>query len=61
MKKDFDTDVLSDKHHTFSLSATFVEYGQNVNKPHLIEKADLGKIGGVYVTDVADLIKDNDM
>ncbi len=36
----------------------FIEYGQNVNKHHISQnKAILGKMGGVYVTYVADFDK----
>ncbi len=33
----------------------FKEYGQNVNKYHITDKAIVGKMGGVYVTNVADV------
>ncbi len=36
------------------LSVAYIEYGQNVNKQYFIDKAILGKMGGVYETYVAD-------
>ncbi len=58
MKKNFDTDILINNVVTrFQLlSVTFIEYKQT---RHLIDKAILGKVGGVYVTYV--LTADNDM
>ncbi len=35
----------------------FAEYGQNVNKQYLIDKAILGKKSVVYVTHFADVDK----
>ncbi len=50
VEKDFDTDV------PFYPCHTFTECGLNVHKqaPYLIDKAILGKMGGIYVTYVAD-------
>ncbi len=35
----------------------FIEYGQNINKQYLVDKAILVKMGGVYITYVADFDK----
>ncbi len=43
--------------HIQVLSVTFIEYGQNVNKHNISDKAMWGKMGGVYVTCVADADK----
>ncbi len=53
MKTGFDTDVLFNLCcHTFHvLSATFIKYGQNVNKHDISEKAIFLKMGKVYADD----------
>ncbi len=43
--------------HFQVLSVTFIEYGQNVKKTFLMDKAILGKMGGVYVTYAVDVDK----
>ncbi len=63
MKTGFDTDVLFNLCcHTFHvLSATFIKYGQNVNKHDISEKAIFLKMGKVYVNFVPDITKEHDM
>ncbi len=52
------TFFLTNVTHIQLLSVMFSEYGQNVNiKVCLIDKDILGKMGGVYVTYVADVDK----
>ncbi len=43
--------------HFHVLSVTSIVYGQNVNKQYLTDKAILGKMGGLYVTNVANVDK----
>ncbi len=57
MEKEFDTDVLLNVVTHFQVvSVKFIYYGQNVNKK-ISPKAILGKMCGIYVTDVADVDK----
>ncbi len=60
LKKDFDTDVLfNERCHTFSATFCNVYWIWTLcqQTTYLIDKAILGKMGGVYVTYVADVDK----
>ncbi len=59
VKEEFDTNffLTSIITHFQVLSVKFSEYARNVNKHNISDKAILGKMCGVYVTNVADADK----